>query len=77
MVGIFDPTGIADITNAVLYFGRGEILFGMLSLVSVIPYLGDAIAKPIITTTKTTKSRAKWYVNDTRIRIHEKNGTNR
>jgi hypothetical protein len=48
VVGIFDPTGIADLTNAVLYFGRGEILFGMLSLVSIIPVAGDMIAKPII-----------------------------
>lgn len=48
VAGIFDPTGIADLTNAVLYFGRGEALFGMLSLVSIIPYAGDAIAKPII-----------------------------
>ena len=48
VVGIFDPTGIADLTNAVLYFGRGEPLFGMLSLVSLVPYAGDAIAKPII-----------------------------
>lgn len=48
VVGIFDPTGIADLTNAVLYFGRGEILFGMLSLISIIPVAGDMIAKPII-----------------------------
>lgn len=48
VVGIFDPTGIADLTNAVLYFGRGEVLFGMLSLVSIIPVAGDVIAKPII-----------------------------
>ena len=47
-VGIFDPTGIADLTNAVLYFGRGETLYGMLSLVSIIPYAGDAVAKPIL-----------------------------
>jgi hypothetical protein len=48
VVGIFDPTGITDLTNAVLYFGRGEVLFGMLSLISIIPVAGDAIAKPII-----------------------------
>lgn len=48
VAGIFDPTGIADLTNAVLYFGRGEVLFGMLSLISIIPGAGDAIAKPII-----------------------------
>ena len=48
VVGIFDPTGIADLTNAVLYFGRGEVLFGMLSLISIIPVAGDMIAKPII-----------------------------
>lgn len=50
--GIFDPTGILDLTNAVIYFSKGDILFGMLSLVAVIPYAGDVIAKPILLAAK-------------------------
>lgn len=48
VIGVFDPTGIADAINALWYFGRGEYLFGMLSLVSVIPYVGDVLAKPVL-----------------------------
>jgi hypothetical protein len=48
VVGIFDPTGIVDLTNAVLYFRQGDTFFGILSLISVIPYVGDVIAKPLI-----------------------------
>lgn len=48
IAGIWDPTGIVDALNAVSYFSQGEILFGMLSLVSVIPYVGDALAKPVV-----------------------------
>ncbi len=48
IAGIFDPTGLVDAANAVSYFSQGEILFGMLSLVSVVPYIGDALAKPVV-----------------------------
>tara|TARA_R110001592_G_scaffold352980_1_gene651476 strand:+ start:2266 stop:3339 length:1074 start_codon:yes stop_codon:yes gene_type:complete len=48
IAGIFDPTGIIDALNAVSYFSQGEVLFGMLSIVSVIPYIGDALAKPVV-----------------------------
>jgi hypothetical protein len=48
VAGIFDPTGIADAVNATWYFARGEVLFGMLSLISVVPYIGDALGKPIM-----------------------------
>lgn len=48
VVGIFDPTGIVDLTNAILYFKQGDTFFGILSLISVIPYVGDAVAKPIM-----------------------------
>jgi hypothetical protein len=48
IAGIFDPTGIIDALNAVSYFSQGEILFGMLSIVSVLPYIGDALAKPVV-----------------------------
>jgi len=48
VVGIVDPTGIADLTNAILYFKQGDTFFGILSLISVVPYVGDAVAKPLI-----------------------------
>jgi len=47
-VGIVDPTGAADAINAISYFRQGHIFFGFLSLVSVIPYAGDLVAKPVI-----------------------------
>jgi len=48
VVGIVDPTGAADAINAVSYFRQGDMLYGMLSLISVIPYVGDLVAKPFI-----------------------------
>ena len=48
IAGIFDPTGLVDAANAVSYFSQGDVLFGMLSLVSVVPYVGDALAKPVV-----------------------------
>jgi hypothetical protein len=48
IAGIFDPTGLVDAANAVSYFSQGDVLFGMLSLVSIVPYVGDALAKPVV-----------------------------
>lgn len=47
IVGIFDPTGVVDLVNGVSYWRQGDKLFALLSWISVIPFLGDAIAKPI------------------------------
>ena len=58
-VGIVDPTGIADGINAMSYFKQGDILYGMLSLISLVPYVGDAIAKPFIGLMKAGKINAK------------------
>ena len=33
---------------AISYFKQGHIFFGMLSLVSLVPYVGDLVAKPIL-----------------------------
>jgi|TARA_R110002020_G_scaffold111841_2_gene257850 hypothetical protein len=59
VVGIVDPTGAADAINAISYFRQGHIFFGFLSLVSLIPYAGDAVAKPIIALTKMGKGGFK------------------
>lgn len=44
VVGIFDPTGIADGTDAVVSLGRGDYWGAGISALGIIPYLGD-IAK--------------------------------
>lgn len=41
IVGIFEPTPFADGTNAIISFKRGDQVGGWLSLISVVPYVGD------------------------------------
>lgn len=48
VLGIFDPTPIIDIVNATSYFIQGDTLFGVLSIVGAIPYVGDFVAKPVV-----------------------------
>jgi hypothetical protein len=48
IVGIFDPTGVVDIVNGLDYMRQGDHLFGLLSMISAVPYLGDLFAKPVI-----------------------------
>lgn len=48
IVGIFDPTGIVDLVNGISYWRQGDKLFAILSWISVLPILGDIIAKPVI-----------------------------
>ena len=48
IVGIFDPTGIVDLINGLDYIRQGDYFFGFLSMISVIPYVGDAVAKPLM-----------------------------
>lgn len=48
ILGIADPTGIVDIVNGISYFSQGDHLFGLLSLISAIPYAGDVAAKPVM-----------------------------
>jgi len=47
VVGIFDPTGIADIANAVSFWFQGKKIYSLLSLVSAIPGT-DIITKPLM-----------------------------
>ncbi|MCX4027078.1 RHS repeat-associated core domain-containing protein [Spartinivicinus marinus] len=46
VAGMVDPTPASDLIGAGMSFAKGDFLGGALSLVSVIPYVGDAIAKP-------------------------------
>ena len=47
VAGIFDPTPTSDAVSAGISIARGDWLGAGLSAVSMIPYLGDAVAKPI------------------------------
>jgi hypothetical protein len=55
-VGIVDPTGAVDLVNAISYFRQGDIIYALLSLISVVPYVGDLIAKPFIGIIKMNKN---------------------
>jgi len=48
IAGIFDPTGIADAANAVLYAQQGNYTFAILSIISIFPYAGDLIGKSLM-----------------------------
>ncbi|MEM9827943.1 MAG: hypothetical protein AAF958_15235 [Planctomycetota bacterium] len=41
IVGIFEPTPFADGTNALISIGRGDWLGAGLSIVGIVPYVGD------------------------------------
>lgn len=58
IVGIFDPTGIVDSINAISYFKQGDDLYGLMSLISALPIVGDVIGKPIIGALKYGKGAA-------------------
>lgn len=48
IVGIFDPTGVVDLVNGISYIKQGDNLFGFLSIISAVPYIGDVVAKPVM-----------------------------
>lgn len=48
IIGIFDPTGVVDLINGISYISQGDYLFGLLSIISVVPYAGDVVAKPMM-----------------------------
>jgi len=48
ILGIVDPTPTIDIINGISYFSQGDHLFGLLSLISAIPYAGDAVGKTLM-----------------------------
>jgi len=61
IAGIFDPTGIVDLINGVSYWRQGDKLFAVLSWVSVIPLVGDVIAKPVVGVLKTGGAATKAF----------------
>jgi hypothetical protein len=52
VVGIFDPTGLVDFVNGLDYIRQGEYFFGLLSMIAIIPYVGDLAAKPLMGVSK-------------------------
>jgi hypothetical protein len=48
IAGIFDPTGVIDLLNGFSYWKQDEKFYAILSWISVIPGLGDLIAKPVV-----------------------------
>ncbi|MEN3794855.1 hypothetical protein [Fulvimarina sp. MAC3] len=46
VAGIFDPTPISDAASTGLSLWNGELIDAALGGVSMVPYLGDALAKP-------------------------------
>lgn len=61
VVGIFDPTGVVDLVNGVSYWNQGDKLFALLSFISAVPMLGDAIAKPVVGVMKIGGETAKVF----------------
>jgi hypothetical protein len=61
IVGIFDPTGVVDLINGISYWRQGDKLFAVLSWISVLPYVGDLIAKPVIGLFKMGGASAKAF----------------
>ncbi len=67
IVGIFDPTGIVDIVNGISYWRQNDKLYAILSWISAIPGLGDAIAKPVIAVLKMGKGTVKAFMGAARV----------
>lgn len=63
IVGIFDPTGVVDFVNGISYIAQGDQLFGFLSMVSAVPYLGDAVAKPVMSALRVGGPASKGLKN--------------
>lgn len=61
IAGIFDPTGIVDLVNGISYWRQGDKLFAILSWISVLPVLGDIIAKPVVGALKLGGDSVKMF----------------
>jgi hypothetical protein len=48
LAGIIDPTGTVDVVQGLRYLNKGEYLSAICSFISVIPYVGDIVGKPIL-----------------------------
>lgn len=57
IVGIADPSGIVDLANGIDYMRQGQYFYGLLSMISILPYAGDLVAKPMILLAKSGKMK--------------------
>ena len=55
IAGIFDPTGAIDVAHGLTYLKREEYLMAVCSFISAVPYIGDAIGKPVMLIAKASK----------------------
>ncbi|ETK33279.1 polymorphic toxin type 17 domain-containing protein [Microbispora sp. ATCC PTA-5024] len=56
LAGIFDPTPISDGVSGLMSLGQGDWKGALLSMAAMIPYFGDAAAKPVKTFLKLIKA---------------------
>lgn len=61
ILGFIDPFGVVDLINGISYWRQGDKLFALLSWISVVPYIGDVIAKPVIGMFKLGGGAAKAF----------------
>lgn len=61
IAGIFDPTGVIDMVNGISYWKQGDKLFAILSWISVVPLIGDAIGKSVVGALKIGGDTAKVF----------------
>jgi hypothetical protein len=61
IAGIFDPTGIIDLVNGISYWRQGDKLYAILSWISVLPIIGDIIAKPVVGALKLGGNSVKMF----------------
>ena len=47
IAGIFDPTPVSDAVGGILSLAQGDVVGALFSIGSMIPYAGDAVAKPL------------------------------
>lgn len=59
VLGLIDPTPTVDFINGLSYISQGDYFFGLLSLISAVPYIGDAVAKPVTGALKIGGTAAK------------------
>jgi len=55
VAGMADPTPVSDVAGGIMSASRGDWMGAGLSVISIVPYLGDAVAKPM----KAAKAAAK------------------
>jgi len=48
ILGVVDPTPIVDTLNGISYLKQGDKFYAMLSFISAVPYVGDAIGKGVM-----------------------------